>query len=73
MNTVMKFCFRKMQGISGVDEALLASHEELRYMGLLLLFGIVSGYARCCPAPRVRAAGSRIRVYGNECIRPRTL
>ena len=24
---------------------------------LLLLFGIILGYARCCTAPRVRAAG----------------
>jgi len=46
-----------MQGISGVAEELLASHEGLRYMGLLLLFETVSGYARYCPAAGVSHQG----------------
>ena len=37
VKTVMNFCCRKMQGISGLAEELLASHEELRYMGLLFV------------------------------------
>ena len=55
VNTVMNFCFHKMQEISGVAEELLASQEGLRYMGLLLLLGIVSGYARYCQVSRLQA------------------
>jgi hypothetical protein len=44
---------------------------------VLLLFEIVSGYARRCQAPRVRAlnqesVGGCIREYLNECTKPET-